>query len=36
MGKIFDLDSPVMRALGRVGDLMIMNISSQTVPSCAR
>ncbi len=26
MGKIFDLDSPVMRALGRVGDLMIMNM----------
>ena len=25
MGKFFDMDSPVMRALNRVGDLMIMN-----------
>lgn len=26
MGKIFDMDSPLMRFLNRVGDLMIMNI----------
>ena len=26
MGKIFDLDSPVMRVLNRVGDLLILNI----------
>lgn len=26
MGKLFDLDSPVMRALGRMGDLLIMNM----------
>ena len=26
MGKIFDLDSPVMRFLNRVGDLLILNI----------
>ena len=25
MGKIFDMDSPVMRVLNRVGDLMILN-----------
>ena len=25
MGKFFDMDSPVMRVLNRVGDLMIMN-----------
>ena len=26
MGKLFDMDSPVMRFLNRVGDLLIMNI----------
>lgn len=26
MGKIFDMDSPVMRFLGRVGDLLILNL----------
>lgn len=26
MGKLFDLDSPIMRFLGRVGDMMILNI----------
>lgn len=26
MGKFFDMDSPVMRFLGRVGDMMILNI----------
>ncbi len=26
MGKLFDLDSPIMRGLGRVGDLLIMNL----------
>ena len=26
MGKIFDMDSPVMRFLNRVGDLLILNI----------
>lgn len=26
MGKLFDLDSPFMRALSRMGDLMILNI----------
>lgn len=26
MGKLFDLDSPIMRALGRVGDLLILNM----------
>lgn len=25
MGKIFDMDSPVMRVLNRIGDLMILN-----------
>ena len=26
MGKIFDMDSPVMRVLNRVGDLLILNV----------
>lgn len=26
MGKLFDMDSPIMRFLGRVGDMMILNI----------
>lgn len=26
MGRLFDMDSPVMRFLGRVGDMMILNI----------
>lgn len=26
MGKIFDMESPIMRLLGRVGDLLILNI----------
>lgn len=26
MNKLFDLDSPIMRALSRIGDLMILNI----------
>ena len=26
MGKIFDLESPIMRFLGRLGDLMVLNI----------
>lgn len=26
MGRLFDLDSPIMRFLGRVGDMMILNI----------
>ena len=26
MGRIFDMDSPVMRFLGRLADLMILNL----------
>ena len=26
MGKFFDMDSPIMRFLNRVGDLMILNL----------
>ena len=26
MGRLFDLESPVMRALGRIGDLLILNM----------
>ena len=26
MGKLFDMDSPIMRFLGRVGDMLILNI----------
>ena len=26
MGRLFDMDSPIMRFLGRVGDMMILNI----------
>ena len=33
MGKLFDLDSPIMRVLNRVADLMILNLINSDIDS---